>query len=81
MENSLKKRPSYFYRFQQLVILLAHFALLAWILYTLSEAGAMTTKSVLLNFLGMSIFGALLIRSTAAWARHHYVKSVQKKRK
>lgn len=77
----MKKRPSYFYRFQQLLILLAHLALLGWILYTLSEAGGMTTEAVLLHFTGMSIFGALLIRGTAAWARHHYVKSVQKKRK
>jgi len=80
MESSIKKRPSYFYRFQQLVILLAHFALLGWILYTLSEAGAMTTQAVLMHFIGMSVFGALLIRGTAAWARHHYVKSVKKKR-
>lgn len=76
----MKKRLSYFYRFQQLLILLAHFALLAWILYTLSEAGAMTTQAVLGHFVGMSVFGAFLIRGTAAWARHHYVKSVQKKR-
>lgn len=76
----MKKRPSYFYRFQQLIILLAHLALLAWILYTLSEAGAMSTEAVLLHFTGMSIFGAVLIRGTAAWARHHYVKSVKKKR-
>lgn len=78
---SKHRRPTaYFYRFQQLLILIAHLLLLAWILYTLSEAGTLTTTEVLLHFLGMSVFGAILIRGTAAWARYHYIKSVKQKK-
>lgn len=74
------QQKTLFYRFQQLVILLLHFALLYWILYTLSEAGTMPVSHVLYHFIGMSLAGALLIRGSAAWARYHYVKTVRKKR-
>lgn len=63
-----------FYRFQQLVILILHLVLLYWIYFALSESGAMTTKEVLLHFTGMAIFGALLIRGCAAWAKWHHEK-------
>jgi len=34
----------------------------------------MTTKVVLFHFLGMSIYGALLIRGCAAWGKYLYRK-------
>lgn len=74
------RQKTFFYRLQQLFILLLHFALLYWILYTLSEAGTMPVEHVLYHFIGMSLAGAFLIRGTAAWARYHYVKTVRKKR-
>lgn len=33
---------------------------------------------VFYHFLGMSIMGALLIRGSAFWARHHYIKEIKK---
>lgn len=77
---SLFKQKTLFYRFQQLLILLLHLALLYWIFYTLSEAGAMPVSHVFYHFFGLSLAGALLIRGSAAWARYHYVKTVRKKR-
>ena len=66
------KRQDWGYRFQQLIILLAHLLLLRWMIYTLSEAGLMTTQKVLLHFTGMAIYGGLLIRGTALWAKWRY---------
>ena len=62
------------YRTQQLIILVLHFVLLCWMYFTLTHSGAMTTAEVLYHFVGMSIMGAALIRGTAYWARHHYLK-------
>lgn len=59
------------YRLQQLLILVLHFILLAWMLYTLKNAGALSFSAVLYHFLGMSLMGAALIRGTAAWAKWH----------
>lgn len=50
-------------------------------LYALSEGGLMPVQHVLLHFIGMSLYGAFLIRGTAWWARHHFVKEVRKKRR
>jgi len=69
-------RENLFYRFQQLIILILHLILLKWMYYALTETGSMETKVVLLHFLGMSIFGALLIRGCAAWAKYHYEKEL-----
>lgn len=66
-----------FYRFQQLVILVLHLILLRWMFYTLSETGGMTTTIVFVHFAGMSIYGGLLIRGCAAWAKHHHLKETQ----
>ena len=33
---------------------------------------------VFYHFIGMSVMGACLIRGTAYWARHHYVKEIKK---
>lgn len=46
--------------------------------YTLANSGRLTMTAVFYHFIGMSIMGALLIRGTAYWARHHYVKEIKK---
>lgn len=69
------------YRLQQLLILILHLLLLYWILYALREAGSLPVEQVLFHFVGMSLFGALLIRGTAWWAHHHFVREVRKKRR
>jgi apolipoprotein N-acyltransferase len=66
------------YRSQQFLIFVLHIILLYWMYFTLSHSGALTTAQVLYHFIGMSIMGAGLIRGTAYWARHHYVKEIQK---
>ena len=66
-----------FYRFQQLVILILHLILLKWMFYALSETGGMTTTIVFFHFAGMSIYGGLLIRSCAAWAKYHHLKELK----
>ena len=62
------------YRLQQLFILLAHLLLLKWMFYALSESGALPTLQVMLHFTGMAVYGGLLIRGTAYWARRRYIK-------
>jgi apolipoprotein N-acyltransferase len=73
-------RERVFYRLQQLFILIAHLLLLWWMLYTLREGGLLPVELVLAHFVGMSLYGALLIRGTAWWARHHFVQEVRKSR-
>ncbi len=62
------------YRLQQLGILVAHLMLLKWMIYALSESGTLSTMHVMLHFTGMALYGALLIRGTAYWARRRYIK-------
>jgi hypothetical protein len=66
-----------FYRLQQLIILVLHLVLLKWMYFTLSNAGALSTTNVFYHFIGMSIMGGVLIRGTAYWAKHHYIKEVK----
>jgi hypothetical protein len=42
--------------------------------FTLSNAGALSTSEVFYHFIGMSVMGGVLIRGTAYWAKHHYIK-------
>lgn len=82
MKNLVSKfitRKNVFYRFQQLVILVLHLILLRWMYYTLTNSGRLSTEHVLYHFLGMSLFGALLIRGCAWWAQKHYLKENQLK--
>ncbi|PIP95410.1 MAG: hypothetical protein COW00_12970 [Bdellovibrio sp. CG12_big_fil_rev_8_21_14_0_65_39_13] len=65
---------NWFYRLQQLVILILHFVLLYWMFYALTESGSLTTFEVSMHFVGMAIFGASLIRGCAYWARYHHLK-------
>jgi apolipoprotein N-acyltransferase len=63
-------------RLVQLIILVAHIVLLKWILYTLYEGGVLPFKALLYHFLGISIYGALLIRTCAYIYKRQYEKEL-----
>lgn len=65
-------------RFKQLIILLAHLVLLKWILYALSEGGVLPFQTVLMHFLGISLYGALLIRVCAYIYKRQYLKELER---
>ena len=65
-------------RLVQFVILIAHLGLLAWILYTLYEGGVLPFKTLLFHFLGITIYGALLIRTCAYIYKRQYLKEMEK---
>lgn len=65
-------------RFKQLIILIAHLVLLKWILYTLSESGILPLETVLFHFLGISLYGALLIRTCAYIYKRQYLKELER---
>ncbi len=67
----------WFFRFQQVLIAVIHLILLWWIIYVLQNAGVMKFRVVFFHFLGMSIYGGLLIRSTAYWAKYHHEKEAK----
>lgn len=70
-------KDNLWYRTQQLIILVLHLILLKWMFYTLSNSGRLPVTEVVYHFIGMSIMGALLIRGSAYWARHHYIKEIK----
>ena len=65
-------------RLTQALILVAHIVLLKWIVYTLYEGGILPFKDLLFHFLGISIFGALLIRTCAYIYKRQYLKELAK---
>jgi apolipoprotein N-acyltransferase len=65
-------------RLVQLVILIAHLVLLYWIIYTLYEGGVLPFNTLLLHFLGISIYGAVLIRTCAYIYKRQYLKELEK---
>ncbi len=65
-------------RLTQFLILMAHIVLLKWILYTLYEGGVLPFKDLLFHFLGISLFGALLIRTCAYIYKRQYLKELEK---
>lgn len=65
-------------RTTQLIILIAHLVLLKWILYTLYEGGILPFKILLYHFLGISTYGALLIRTCAYIYKRQYLKELEK---
>ena len=69
-----------FYRFQQLIVLVLHLILLQWMLYTLKESGTLPFTTVFFHFLGMSIFGGLLIFGTAKWAKRIHERELEDKK-
>jgi len=70
-------KENYKQRFTQFVILMAHLALLKWILYTLYEGGVLPFKTLMLHFLGISVSGALLIRTCAYIYKRQYEKELE----
>lgn len=77
MKNFITK-DNIWYRLQQLIIFVLHLVLLRWMFYILSNSGRMPMTEVFYHFIGMSVMGALLIRGSAYWARHHYIKEIKK---
>ena len=65
-------------RTTQFVILIAHSVLLKWILYTLYEGGVLPFKSLLFHFLGISAYGAILIRTCAYIYKRQYLKELER---
>lgn len=63
-----------FYWFEWVIILIAHLALLKWILYALGEGAILPTEEMILHFTGIAIFGALLIRICAYLAKRKYLQ-------
>ena len=72
------KKESFNQRMVQLAILIAHLVLLQWILYTLYEGGILPFKILMLHFLGISIYGAILIRTCAYIYKRQYLKELEK---
>lgn len=77
MKNFITKE-NFSYRMIQLFILIAHIVLLKWILYTLYEGGVLPFQTLLYHFLGISIYGAVLIRSCAYIYKRQYLKELEK---
>lgn len=65
-------------RLLQFVILVAHLILLKWILYTLYEGGVLPLKTLMYHFLGISIYGGLLIRTCAYIYKRQYLKELER---
>ncbi len=80
MKNFITKE-NIWYRLQQLIILVLHLILLRWMYFTLANSGRLPTTEVFYHFIGMSMMGALLIRGSAFWANHHYVKEMKMQNK
>lgn len=72
------KKESFNQRMTQLAILVAHLVLLKWILYTLYEGGVLPFKTLMYHFLGISIYGGLLIRTCAYIYKRQYLKELEK---
>lgn len=65
-------------RTTQFVIFIAHIVLLKWILYTLQEGGILPFKALLFHFLGISAYGAILIRTCAYIYKRQYLKELER---
>ena len=67
------------HRLMQLFILVAHLIMLKWIIYTLSEGGVLPFKTLMYHFLGISAFGAALIRFCAWFYKKQYLKELERR--
>ena len=65
-------------RTTQVVIFIAHIVLLKWILYTLHEGGVLPFRTLLFHFLGISAYGAILIRTCAYIYKRQYLKELER---
>lgn len=71
-------KDNYGQRMTQIAIFLAHIILLKWILYTLYEGGVLPFSTLLFHFLGISVYGAVLIRTCAYIYKRQYLKELEK---
>jgi apolipoprotein N-acyltransferase len=62
MKINKQKTIVYFVHF---MIGVLHLILLYWMIYVLKEGGKLTMEAIIYHFIGMSIFGGLLIRCSA----------------
>lgn len=60
------------------IILIAHLVLLKWILYTLYEGGVLPFQTLLYHFVGISVYGGLLIRTCAYIYKRQYEKELER---
>ena len=67
------------YRTEQVLIILIQLLLLWWIMYVLQEGATMSTQLMLMHFVGIGIFGALLIRGCAYRAQKRFETEQAKK--
>jgi apolipoprotein N-acyltransferase len=61
-------------RLVEVIIFVVHLLLLKWILYVLSEGGALPIELVVMHFMGLAVSGALLIRFCAWLYRRLYLR-------
>jgi apolipoprotein N-acyltransferase len=64
------------YRLEQIIIVVAHLVLLRWIFFALYQAGDLLAKDMMIHFLGMAIYGAVLIRLCAFLAKKRHLKQI-----
>lgn len=62
----------------QFLILIAHLALLKWILYTLYEGGVLPFTTLMYHFTGISVAGGLLIFTCAQIYKRRYLKELER---
>ena len=67
-------------RLQWVLVFLAHMILLYWMYYALAQGGTMTVLEMVLHFLGMGSYGALLI-TISAWLGRRNFRLEQEKTK
>lgn len=60
-------------------IFLAHIAYLAWILWVLQGGGELTSGELILHFIGMAIYGGLLIRLSAFIIKRRHLIDMRNK--
>jgi len=60
-------------------ILLTHLLLLGWIIFVLQKAGAWAFTSVMLHFMGLALYGTLLIILSAKGIKYFHLKELKSK--
>jgi apolipoprotein N-acyltransferase len=78
MKTSFVTKENLNHRLMQLFILVAHLVLLKWIIYTLYEGGVLPFKTLMYHFLGISVYGGVLIRFCAWFYKRQYLKELEK---
>lgn len=66
--------PKFLYWSEKVLIVIAHLLLLKWIFFALYESGTMEISKMMFHFVGMAIYGAILIRGTAYLVQRRYMK-------